>query len=567
MITRNIKFNGVEGTVSGGRGNSVGFGVRVGKPFASRASLPSISAPRQVVLPNSRLSMGLYDGGHTTDTPLLNLRIAVDRTTGARQTIKKLGEELDFRLMHSSLYDSIESTVTELPGISRSSVQSVSSKCTSPVKPLPIQRSALYVASKKPVLKDVKVPLRSISPDGEQVEIIQIDSLHHFIVKVKSADSEYMSLLKNIKAAADGSAADQQDRIVIGQHMLGRWEDDQQWYRVEIAEEIKPGELYKVFFMDEGNTDNVAASFLRSLPTHCAHLPRLAVACTMENVPSNKLVDTRMLLLRENGVARAYRLTDEHTDTAQRVRLQLANGDWIDSLLNMRTISERSLDDIQTEDVHLPLPFTSCQRFMVQRLAIYESYGALFEKLQGYGQSALPLDANSYHFIVGNYMLARWTDNCWYRVQLLEQLPNGWRVLFVDEGNEDVVANSELRSLHLEFTELPQVATMCALEDFEEVVEPTFCEEIARLLEEAKGVARITHCSTQRLPPHGRLLVKVEMKIGDVNVGSRLADIRNHEQLEQKRDPQKAFACVKASATIDAFCSTRRIRTCCYLNS
>lgn len=54
-------------------------------------------------------------------------------------------------------------------------------------------------------------------------------------------------------------------------------------------------------------------------------------------------------------------------------------------------------------------------------------------------------------------------DNRWYRAVILEKLPNGFRVRYVDFGNSEVVQGASIRPLPQQFQSLPPLSLQCSL--------------------------------------------------------------------------------------------------------
>uniref|UniRef100_A0A8W8K9B9 RNA helicase n=1 Tax=Magallana gigas TaxID=29159 RepID=A0A8W8K9B9_MAGGI len=80
----------------------------------------------------------------------------------------------------------------------------------------------------------------------------------------------------------------------VGTICLGKYTQDDTWYRVKILECLEGGE-YKVIFCDQGDTEVLALNRLNPIPQECFEIPMLAIECELAHVqPRGKKWDEKV---------------------------------------------------------------------------------------------------------------------------------------------------------------------------------------------------------------------------------------------------------------------------------
>ena len=105
-----------------------------------------------------------------------------------------------------------------------------------------------------------------------------------------------------------------------------------------------------------------------------------------------------------------------------------------------------------------------------------ESLVLLVKSLQQYIHSC-PADNNTSRRPRDTCAAQFTLDNQWYRAEILQLLPGGFKVRYTDFGNSEVVPPSRVRDLPARFQDLPHLSVICSLAG---VRKPKGCQEWSR---------------------------------------------------------------------------------------
>ena len=100
--------------------------------------------------------------------------------------------------------------------------------------------------------------------------------------------------------------------------------------------------------------------------------------------------------------------------------------------------------------------------FFVQSMGGADEYFSLRADLKTAAETAVAVDVST--LTVGQYLLGCARGHTWYRVEVTEILSiNHVRVLFVDEGEYDVLSGEALRRLPVHLARVPRLSILCSL--------------------------------------------------------------------------------------------------------
>lgn len=243
---------------------------------------------------------------------------------------------------------------------------------------------------------------------------------------------------------------------------------DETWHRVEVISVDNDTKEVECYFVDNGDTDPVPISCVQVLEMQFCTLPYQAVHCKLagleEHAKNNNVRCLLMdLIVGKTCVAKVVDQDDLSLvlyDTATESDVEL-NRHILEKAVDSHEISQlESLGEVYVSH------FGSDGEFWVQR----ESPGfsllmSLVDELPPKGEEEPEIEEVSYDKL---YLALYSEDAVWYRAKVVGTVEDGKvKVFFVDFGNDDVVALSNLRELTVcpKLINIPKQGIHCKLHD------------------------------------------------------------------------------------------------------
>ncbi|KAL3865174.1 hypothetical protein ACJMK2_006792 [Sinanodonta woodiana] len=291
---------------------------------------------------------------------------------------------------------------------------------------------------------------------------------------------------------------------VIGEIVCAMFSDDNLWYRAQVKKKVEK-DIYSVCFVDYGNHANINVSYIRVLEKKFTVLPCMGIPCRLAGLRDkdnqdilrefvtmviNTVVKVKAVRFRDGFYEVEISLTDG-TSVNEKIGcvMSTANkGEVRKAEARAAAVSERIMAaDVPSQQ--LPVNFQvsvdlieleSLSCFYLKRMDIYDE--AEFQELETEIGKYCVSNIAAYTPVVGELVAAKFTNNKWYRANVLQVGPSTCDVIFTDYGNQDMVENCNVRKLRKEFTKLPFVAIKCKLSGIQAATDE------AKLLSFAKDV-------------------------------------------------------------------------------
>lgn len=298
--------------------------------------------------------------------------------------------------------------------------------------------------------------------------------------------------------------------LASGSPCLALFSSDNQWYRAQIIK--SQGNGFDVVFVDYGNESDVDGQCVRALPQSLLQRAPQALLCTLNgfdkcqgswddavyDVFHSLLVDKplRLTLIKveEQGetefpqysvdvkcegksvtatiqeywrpVAREKVTPEETLGKEDPVQFTMTNKSVSEK--NVHTCQYRLPNISQSEKVQVYASCIAEPGYFWCQFAKTEELNEITKFAQEAGQT--PLDTTFSNSLgPGSPCLALFSsDNQWYRAQVIQNLDNGFQVLFIDYGNESDIDKQKVRPLPKKVLEKAPQAFLCSLSGFDE---------------------------------------------------------------------------------------------------
>ena len=319
--------------------------------------------------------------------------------------------------------------------------------------------------------------------------VIFVDSLHDFYVQLSDQAPQLVQLMDGIAAHCSSDAARIPDTLIPGKPVLAQFTDDQAWYRAVITERNQGVSM--VTFIDYGNKDTVHDSSLIEIPHEYLSLPVQAIHCSLDGVgvqvsPEAAKTAFNDLTLEEEGQGT---VTSVRTDVSGcqvfAIDLSLADGTKPLSILvegghisipraRLSIISPSSsptLTEVKIPlfpvDTHIDVCISyveSPANFYVQLMDNTDILTAMTHGMNDVYVRMGTSEEVLFSLNPGVFCAAKFSeDEVWYRARILEVGGATVQVRFVDYGNEETMAASNLKTLRMQFATEACLAIRCTL--------------------------------------------------------------------------------------------------------
>ncbi|XP_036448529.1 tudor domain-containing 6 [Colossoma macropomum] len=338
-----------------------------------------------------------------------------------------------------------------------------------------------------------------------EVYVSHINSTSSFFVQLAKDEKCLISLTGELNSTFL-SVSDQIEinSVSHGSLVKAVFPDDDSWYRAVIKD--TNGKDVHVEFIDFGNEAAVPAMNVCKLDEQFLKFPRFSIHCCLDaedcvsiQMGTEQGTSPLINVLEKAGEKRLFckfikecrtvwevKIADEKSTLDGSFKdLPLEQWDDLDisRLQNaspMQVLSE--VKQIQTTDT-FSLPFKRSEISVGQTVEVYassiagpdyfwcqhsnsEELDKISAIAQETGNSAQTDLIERDHLRPGDTCIARFTDEMWYRAQVIKKSPNTMYVLFVDFGNEFEVEADSIKPLPLRLRESPLQAFLCQLEGF-----------------------------------------------------------------------------------------------------
>ena len=351
-------------------------------------------------------------------------------------------------------------------------------------------RQPLTTEHELPRVKDMKT--FSCPKDSSfQVVVSEVNSPHCLVVQ--PATDENAENLEKLSIGLNTHFQSQTpptlpSTLRVGSLCCAKFSQDQLWYRAEV---LKCSESEcELYFIDYGNNDTAKLSDMTQCPSQFANVPVCAIKCAIAGVspprPDQEWPQkstSEIMRLSDDKILQAKILSTRSTDDLPHVQLvDTSNGGSVDlssklikdgfaltacSNVNVPRVSDmKKIALPQSSEVLTVLISEVCSPLeLFVQLATSETADNLDKLATGLNsifQSTPPTPLSAAPS-KGSLCCAKFSDQCWYRAEVLETTESGCEVLFIDYGNKDTVDLKNMTACPEEFVNIPCCATKCGL--------------------------------------------------------------------------------------------------------
>lgn len=306
-----------------------------------------------------------------------------------------------------------------------------------------------------------------------------------FYVHLKSEEDEIFSLLNELNSPQLSSAQIDLHVLQAGDIVRAEYPSDGAWYRAVVQNKEDDDKIH-VRYIDFGNEGTLPPLKIRQLDKRFLNTPMLSVHCSLEDAKTGGKRDwTKEQVMAfkkaagENGEKKILCKFIRHNGSA-----------WLVSLEHQGVVLEFDASHAQTDSQMLPTEDIHSVTFRKPTVKEGQTVEAYASSICGpnyfWGQFKNSEELDKISLIaqeVGNDThtkpipleqlcqgvpcLARFSDELWYRAQVINKLANAVSVVFIDYGNESEIDLNSVKSLSHELLERPSQAFLCQLGGFE----------------------------------------------------------------------------------------------------
>lgn len=356
-------------------------------------------------------------------------------------------------------------------------------------------------------------------------------------------------VMEALKAHCESPSAQRLKQVQAGALCGARYSADGEWYRGRV-ERVAGSGTASVYFLDYGNSDDVAVSDLRAMSAQLVSLPAQAVKCSLKDVHpaggsswSQAAVDVFQELVSDRGLFACA--VGQTRDGVFEVKLFDTSSDEdldVGQELVKKGVARGPMSGQQTQTARQP---AGSQKQRMQSVAAGQSLSMTIvsvenpqsfwcqlidEKPQADLEKVMAEMSDQYSqmrpgqdtiqtFRVGQMLAAQYTeDDAWYRAEVAAVRGNLVEVRYVDYGNSETLLPERLRALLPSFRSLSPIAVCCQLYGVApkgSVWVPEAGRELETLGKDKTLIANIKSVDSQRK-------ATVELLEGDVSLADRL---------------------------------------------
>lgn len=352
--------------------------------------------------------------------------------------------------------------------------------CNDPRQQMATQQK---VMSHYPKLTDL--PSRSLNEGYvSEVYLSHCNSPSSFYVQLTSEEDKTFSLLDELNSSQLSSAQVDLQALRPGDVVQAEYPSDGAWYRAVVQN--KQDSKVQVQFIDFGNEATIPPLKIRQLDKRFLNMPRLSIHCSLEDGKTGYKRDWT----KEQVIAFTKAAGENGEKKILCKFIRNNRSAWLVSLEQHGIVLEGPSFNMSQTDSQMPgtkdiQPVTYKEPAVTERQAV-EAYASsicgpnyfwcqfknseeldkisLIAQEIGNGTQTKPIQQDQLR--EGLPCLARFSDELWYRAQIITKLPNRLSVLFIDYGNESEIDLNSVKSLSRELLERPPQAFLCQLGGF-----------------------------------------------------------------------------------------------------
>ncbi len=331
-----------------------------------------------------------------------------------------------------------------------------------------------------PKLSDL--PLKTLDAGYvSDIYVSHCNSPSSFFVQLASDEDEIFSLLDKLNSAQLSDAQVEQDMLQSGDLVVAEYPADGAWYRAVVQN--KKNGMVQVQFIDFGNEATLLPLKIRQLGKQFLSTPMFGIHCTLEDGRRGKRDWTQEEIMNFKKAA--------GENAEKKIRCKFIRGDvsaWIVSLdLEERPLFNAALkpgaqtkSQMHCNEDTQPLAFKEPAVTQGQIVDAYASsivgpnyFWCQFKNSEDLDKISLLAqeigNSSQAKTIQPNQLcqgpcLALFSDQLWYRAQVINTYSKTGSVLFVDYGNESEIDLNLVKSLPTKLLESPPQAFLCQLE-------------------------------------------------------------------------------------------------------
>lgn len=261
-------------------------------------------------------------------------------------------------------------------------------------------------------------------------------------------------------------------RPQIGDVCIAYFAKEDAWYRAVIIRICN--NKYEIMYVDYGNTDTVAPELLLNIKDEYRKYSPFAFSCSLEKHSgweSTYLKDFKEKYENQKVVVHIMRNITPHKYEVklfdefgiQEVILY-SSPKTLPPKVEKKIVKFKEISLLLDEPIQVYISHSnSINSFFVQKIGIEDELADLMSKVSDLCNSTIlsPLA----EFKVGTACFAKFTDEVWYRAVINEITENNTqiKVLYVDYGNTELIANDRILSISPSLLEQPPFAIHCRL--------------------------------------------------------------------------------------------------------
>ena len=321
------------------------------------------------------------------------------------------------------------------------------------------------------------------------LSVVHVESLQDFYVQLSDQATDLVSVMDEIAAHCSSDTARMPRNLEPGKPVLAQFTNDQEWYRAVITKRNQGVSM--VTFVDYGNTDTLQDSSLIEIPSHLLSLPAQAIHCSLSGVGvqvSAEAAKTTFtdLTLEQEAQAEVQSVLMDSTGPVYAIDLSLADGRKPitaliegghvsiprSTLSNLSPTSSPTLAEVKFPSFPAQSHIDVCvsfvetpAKFFVQLLENAHCLEELMRGMHEVYSNMSQRDEVLFSLDTGVFCAAKFSeDRVWYRARIVSLDGATARVQFIDYGNEETVAASDLKCLRVQFAAESCLAIQCTLE-------------------------------------------------------------------------------------------------------
>uniref|UniRef100_A0A671N419 Si:ch211-189e2.3 n=1 Tax=Sinocyclocheilus anshuiensis TaxID=1608454 RepID=A0A671N419_9TELE len=313
------------------------------------------------------------------------------------------------------------------------------------------------------------------------IYVSHCNSPSSFFVQLASDEGEIFSLLDKLNSAQLSDAQVELDLLQSGDLVVAEYTADGTWYRAVVQN--KKNGMVQVRFIDFGNEATLLPLKIRQLGKQFLSTPRFSIHCTLEDGRRGKRDWTQEEIMTfkkaagENGEKTIQCKFIQKDASAWIVSLELGEGPLFNAVLKPGAQPESQM---HCSEGTQPLAFKDPAVTQGQIVDAYASsivgpnyFWCQFKNSEeldtisllaqeiGNSSQTKPIQPDQ---LCHGPCLALFSDQLWYRAQVINTHSKTVSVLFIDYGNESEIDLNFVKSLPTKLLESPPEAFLCQLD-------------------------------------------------------------------------------------------------------